>query len=165
MGPIWSIQQNRFQPQPPAMKFSLVAALAVGLALAQGSRAEAPDVEKVFEDLRLRLTKTAQELSDQIKTQDLVGQAQAFVQEGQAQLEPLAAQIQAQLKPLASDLQEQLKPLGDNLQAQLKPLVDNFQTQMQDIITKLMDQAKAIGQQSGYHGNSCHGAAGLPLAT
>merc|ERR1712131_54537 len=135
MGTIWSIQQNRFQPQPPAMKFSLVAALAVGLALAQGSRAEAPDVEKVFEDLRLRLTKTAQELSDQIKTQDLVGQAQAFVQEGQAQLEPLAAQIQAQLKPLAS-----------NLQAQLKPLVDNYQTQMQDIITKLMDQAKAIGQ-------------------
>merc|ERR1712131_119175 len=135
MGPIWSIQQNRFQPQPPAMKFSLVAALVVVLALAQGSRAEAPDVEKVFEDLRLKLTKTAQELSDQIKTQDLVGQAQAFVQEGQAQLEPLA-----------SDLQEQLKPLGDNLQAQLKPLVDNFQTQMQDIITKLMDQAKAIGQ-------------------
>merc|ERR1712131_543090 len=131
MGTIWSIQQNRFQPQPPAMKFSLVAALAVGLALAQGSRAEAPDVEKVFEDLRLRLTKTAQELSDQIKTQDLVGQAQAFVQEGQAQLEPLAAQIQAQLKPL-----------GDNLQAQLRPLVDNFQTQMQDIITKLMDQAR-----------------------
>ncbi|XP_062343101.1 type-4 ice-structuring protein LS-12-like [Osmerus eperlanus] len=131
------------------MKFSLIAAVLVVLAFANGSQsAEAPELDKLkqyFEDITSQLVSATKDLSDKINAQEMAGQAQTFLQEGRTQLEPLAAQIQEQLKPLSANIEEHLKPLGENLKAQLKPMVDNFQTQMEDMLRKLMDQAKAIG--------------------
>merc|ERR1712119_83576 len=117
----------------PAMKFSLVAALIVVLALAQGSRAaEAPEVEKMRQFI--------EDMKNQVLTR-----TQTLMSEGQTQLEPLAAQIQEQLKPLASSIEEQLKPLAENMQAQLQPLLSDFQAQMQELLRKVTEQTKSIG--------------------
>merc|ERR1712142_1034566 len=100
--------QNSCAHSSTAMKFSLVAALVVVLALAQGSRAsEAPEVEKMRQFI--------EDMKSQVLTR-----TQTLMSEGQTQLEPLAAQIQEQLKPLASSIEEQFKPLAENMQAQLQ---------------------------------------------
>ncbi|XP_071770830.1 type-4 ice-structuring protein-like [Centroberyx gerrardi] len=128
------------------MKFSLIAALVVVLALAQGSlSAEVSDLEKIgqyFEDMKSKLT---QELTDNIRVQELANQAQTFLEDKRTQLEPVATQFQDQMRTVAASVEEQLKPLAATVQAQVQPLVDDFQKQMQDILQKLMDQAKAIG--------------------
>ncbi|XP_056153784.1 type-4 ice-structuring protein-like [Lampris incognitus] len=130
------------------MKYSIIAAIVV-LALARGSlSAESPEVEQMtqfFEDMKNKLMATAQELSESIRTQELANQAQTFLEDGRAKLEPLATQIHSQLKPIATNVEEQLKPLAANVQAQLQPMVENFQTQMEEMFRNLMEQAKAIG--------------------
>merc|ERR1712098_149597 len=81
-----------------AMKFSLVAALVVVLALAQGSRAaEAPEVEKMRQFI--------EDMKNQVLTR-----TQTLMSEGQTQ-------------PLAENLQAQLQPLLDNFQAQMQDLL------------------------------------------
>merc|ERR1712055_1273662 len=120
MGPSGpSFEKNSCVHHPStAMKFSLVAALVVVLALAQGSRAaEAPEVEKMRQFI--------EDMKNQVLTR-----TQTLMSEGQTQLEPLAAQIQEQLKPLASSIEEQLKPLAENIQKQLTPMIDGFQAQL-----------------------------------
>ncbi|XP_071401405.1 type-4 ice-structuring protein LS-12-like [Centroberyx affinis] len=128
------------------MKFSLIAALVVVLALAQGSlSAEVPDLESIgqyFEDMKNKLT---QELTDNIRVQEMANQAQTFLEDKRTQLEPVATQFQDQMRTVAATVEEQFKPLAENMQAQVQPLVDDFQKQMQDILQKLMDRAKAIG--------------------
>merc|ERR1712112_94386 len=120
-------------PSTATMKFSLVAALVVVLALAQGSRAaEAPEVEKMRQFI--------EDMKNQVLTR-----TQTLMQEGQTAVEPLATQIQEQLKPLASSIEEQIKPLADKVQAQLQPLLDNFQAQMQELLRKVTEQTKSIG--------------------
>merc|ERR1739845_303766 len=114
--------QNSCAHPSTAMKFSLVAALVVVLALAQGSRAaEAPEVEKMRQFI--------EDMKNQVLTR-----TQTLMSEGQTQLEPLAAQIQEQLKPLASSIEEQIKPLAENVQAQL-----------QQLLRKVTEQTKSIG--------------------
>ncbi|KAM7384343.1 hypothetical protein PAMA_011608 [Pampus argenteus] len=128
------------------MKFSLIATLVV-LALAQGSLAqEMPDFEKIaqyFEEMKTRMTS---QMSEIIGSQDLQGQAQTFLEDRKAQLEPLAAQIQGQLTSITSNLEEQIKPLAASMQAQLQPMIRDFQTQMEGILAQMTEQAKAIGQ-------------------
>ncbi|KAG7457579.1 hypothetical protein MATL_G00228730 [Megalops atlanticus] len=137
------------------MKFSLVAALVVVLALALGSESvsvvkrEAPEVEKLtqyFQDLSAMLTRTTQDLVEKLKAHELAGQAQAYIEDGKTQLQPLAEKIQEQLKPLASNIEETLKPLAESVQAQIKPMADTVQAQLEDIWQKLLDQTKALSQ-------------------
>ncbi|KAG9345273.1 hypothetical protein JZ751_009819 [Albula glossodonta] len=125
------------------MKFSLVAALVVVLALSQGSdsaslvKREAPvDVEtviKYFQELSDLLTKTTQDLVEKVKAHELTEKANAYIEEGRAQLQPMSDQIQ-----------EQLKPLTDSVQTQLKPLTDSIQPQLEDIWKILIDASKAL---------------------
>merc|ERR1712055_835929 len=110
-------------PSTANMKFSLVAALVVVLALAQGSRAaESPEIEKMRQFI--------EDMKNQVLTR-----TQTLMSEGQTQLQPLAAQIQEQIKPLAASLEEQIKPM-----------IDGFQAQIQELIRQATEQAKAIGQ-------------------
>ncbi|XP_034561100.1 type-4 ice-structuring protein LS-12-like [Notolabrus celidotus] len=136
----------RTGPVPSAaMKFILIAAVAL-LALAQGSSAQdATDLEKLtqyFEEMRTKLT---HDLTELINNQDLANQAKTFISDGQAQLEPLAAQVQEKLRTVATNVEEQIKPMAANVQAQVQPMMENFQQQVQAILQKLMDQTQAIG--------------------
>merc|ERR1711970_1157734 len=107
-----------------AMKFSIVAALVVVLALAQGSRAaESPEVEKMRQFI--------EDMKNQVLTS-----TQTLMAEGQTQLEPLAASIE-----------EQIKPLAENMQKQLSPMIESFKSQVSELIRQATEQAKAIGQQ------------------
>ncbi|KAG5843040.1 type-4 ice-structuring protein LS-12-like [Anguilla rostrata] len=135
------------------MKFSLVAALVVVLALAIGSESvsvvkrEAPELEQLtqyFQDLSATLTRTTQDIMEKLKAHELTGQAQAYIEDGRAQLQPLAEKIQEQLKPLAANIEEQLKPLTDSVQAQIKPLADSVQAQLEELWKKVLEQTKAL---------------------
>ncbi|MBN3295023.1 type-4 ice-structuring protein LS-12 [Amia ocellicauda] len=136
------------------MKFSLFAAFVVVLALTHGSDASylrdepaKTDLEtltKYFQDLSALISSTTQDIVDKVKAQELADKAQAYLQDGKAQLQPLADNLQAQLKPLVDNLEEQLKPMADNLQAQVKPVTDNLQAQLVDFWQKILDQAKAL---------------------
>ncbi|KAJ8372477.1 hypothetical protein AAFF_G00289220 [Aldrovandia affinis] len=149
-GPAENKRHQFYEPQPvkvspvqsAAMKFSLIAALLVVLALAHGSESvsvvkrEAPDLEKLtkyFQDLSETLTRTTQEIVEKLKNHELTGQAHAYIEEGKAQLTPLTERIQ-----------EQLTPLTESMQAQIKPLADSVQTQLQEIWKMIVDQAKAV---------------------
>ncbi|XP_063041013.1 type-4 ice-structuring protein LS-12-like [Engraulis encrasicolus] len=132
------------------MKVALVAVLVV-LALSHGSvsadaNADLERLTQYFQDLSAKLTSTTQELVETLKTHELAAQAQTYLQDGKAQLEPLAQQIQSQIQPLAANMEEQLKPLAESVQAQLRPLADSVQAQMEDLFKKLMEQTKTIGQ-------------------
>nr|XP_006643008.1 PREDICTED: type-4 ice-structuring protein LS-12-like [Lepisosteus oculatus] len=139
------------------MKFFLVSALAVVLALTHGTEAlslvkreappSLPDFErltKYFQDLSATLTSGTQDLVEKLKAQELTNKAQAYLEDSKAQLQPLAENIQAQLKPLVDNIEEQLRPLTDNLQSQLKPLAENAQVQLLELWKKFLDQAKAL---------------------
>ncbi|XP_040908940.1 type-4 ice-structuring protein LS-12-like [Toxotes jaculatrix] len=126
------------------MKFALIAAVVL-LALAQGSFAQdASDIEKLgqyFEDLKNKMT---QELTEIMSNQELTNQAQTFLVDKKAQLEPLATQIQEQLRTAAANVEEQIKPLAANVQAQMQPMVENFQRQVEAIFQRLTEQARAL---------------------
>ncbi|XP_068432256.1 type-4 ice-structuring protein LS-12 [Clinocottus analis] len=127
------------------MKFSLIATIVL-LALAQGSFAQdAADLERLGQYFEEMKTKLIQDMTEIIRNQDLANQAQAFVEDKKAQLEPLVAQIQEQLKTVATNVEEQIKPLTANVQAQLQPQIDSFQQQMEAILKKLTDKTMAIG--------------------
>ncbi|XP_030003662.1 type-4 ice-structuring protein LS-12-like [Sphaeramia orbicularis] len=123
------------------MKFTLIATLVV-LALAQGSLAQdATDLEKLtqyFEDMKAKMT-------EMIRNQDVATQAQALLEQGRTNLEPLTSQVQEQLRTITTKLEEQVKPLAENVQAQMQPMIDQFQQEMQNIFNKVMEQTKAIG--------------------
>ncbi|KAG9335694.1 hypothetical protein AGOR_G00044160 [Albula goreensis] len=122
------------------MKVSVVVALVFALAL--GSEAvsvvkrEAPELEKLtqyFQDLSATLTRTTQDIVEKLKAHELTGQAQAYIEEGKTQLQPLAEKIQ-----------EQLKPLSESMQAQIKPLADSVQAQLEELWKQVMEQTKAL---------------------
>ncbi|XP_061112195.1 type-4 ice-structuring protein-like [Conger conger] len=124
------------------MKFSLVAALVVVLALAIGSESvsvvkrEAPEMDKVTEylnELSATLTRTTQDLVEKLNAQELAGQAQS-----------MAAKVQEQLKPLATEIEDKLKPLAESMQAKLKPMADALQAQIQDLWKAVQEQTKAL---------------------
>merc|ERR1712035_19016 len=145
MGTIRSRFSCRTGLHSAAMKFSLIATLVV-LALAQGSFGQDTlELEKItsyFEEMKNKMT---QELTEIMRNQDLANQAQTFVQDRRAELEPLAAQFQEQLKTVASNVEEQVKPLAASVQAQVQPMVENFQRQVEALIQRLSEQTKAIG--------------------
>ncbi|KAK2830435.1 hypothetical protein Q5P01_018366 [Channa striata] len=132
-------------PQSAAMKFILIAAVAL-LALAQGSFAQdTADLENLGQYFMEMKNKMAQELTELIHSHDLKSHAQTFLDNKKTQLEPLATQIQDQLKSVATNAEDQIRPLTENVQAQIQPMVDNFHRQIEAILQKLTEQAKAIG--------------------
>ncbi|XP_064207125.1 type-4 ice-structuring protein LS-12-like isoform X2 [Anguilla rostrata] len=136
------------------MKFSLVAALVVILALAHGCESvslvkrdahmEVDTLIKYVQDLSSLVTKTTQGLVERAKTHELTGKANAYIEDGRTQLQPLVQQIQKELKPLAASIKEQLKPLTEPLQAQLKPFSDSIQPELERIWKTLLDATKAF---------------------
>uniref|UniRef100_A0A7N8YBB3 Antifreeze protein type IV n=1 Tax=Mastacembelus armatus TaxID=205130 RepID=A0A7N8YBB3_9TELE len=127
--------------QTAAMKFYLIAVVAV-LALAQGSFAQdVADFERIGQYLEELKNKMTQELSEIIRNPDLTNQAQTFLQDKKTQLQPLASQIQDQLKTVATNVEEQIMPLAVNMQAHLQPIVDTLQKQMEAFLQQLKEKA------------------------
>uniref|UniRef100_A0A3B4XES3 Antifreeze protein type IV n=1 Tax=Seriola lalandi dorsalis TaxID=1841481 RepID=A0A3B4XES3_SERLL len=121
------------------MKFSLVAALVVVLAVAHGKTYLINDMSKV-------------------KALEVTNTAQTYMEDSRAKIQPLvdkvqaeAAKLQEQVKPFIANIEDQIKPLTENLNAQVKPLTDNFHTQvkpltdmMEKFFQQVMDQTKAL---------------------
>uniref|UniRef100_A0A8C9YIJ4 Antifreeze protein type IV n=2 Tax=Sander lucioperca TaxID=283035 RepID=A0A8C9YIJ4_SANLU len=151
-----------------AMKFSLVAALVVVLAVAYGTEAGSvvkrdaqTDLEKLTQlinDMSASITSATQDMVEKVKALEVTNTAQTYIEESRAQIQPLvdkvqaeAAKLQEQVKPYIANIEDQIKPLTDNFQAQVQPLTDNFQAQVQpltDMMEKffqqVMDQTKAL---------------------
>ncbi|XP_018601087.1 type-4 ice-structuring protein-like [Scleropages formosus] len=127
------------------MKFSLIAALVVVLALAQASESrfltkrEAPELEQLvknLQDMSSTFSKIAEDLVEKLKTHELTGQAQTYLEDGKAQLQPLAEKVQ-----------EHLKPLADSMQGHLKPLTDTWQTHMDELWKQIVEHTKSLTSQ------------------
>ncbi|XP_039662832.1 type-4 ice-structuring protein LS-12-like [Perca fluviatilis] len=150
------------------MKFSLVAALVVVLAVAYGTEAGSvvkrdaeTDLEKLTQlinDMSASITGATQDMVEKVKALEVTNTAQTYIEDSRAQIQPLvdkvqaeAAKLQEQVKPFIANIEDQIKPLTDNFQAQVRPLTDNFQAQVQpltDMMEKffqqVMDQTKAL---------------------
>ncbi|XP_032374977.1 type-4 ice-structuring protein LS-12 [Etheostoma spectabile] len=150
------------------MKFSLVAAFLVVLAVAHGTEAGSvvkrdaqTDLEKLTQlinDMSASITSATQDMVEKVKALEVTNTAQTYIDDSRAQIQPLvdkvqaeAAKLQEQVKPYIANIEDHIKPLTDNFQAQVKPLTDNFQAQVQpltDIMEKffqqVMDQTKAL---------------------
>ncbi|KAK0146394.1 Type-4 ice-structuring protein [Merluccius polli] len=122
------------------MKSSLIAVIVV-LALAQGTlAAESPELQKMtdfFESMRTELMATVNKVSEAI-------QSQTLVQGGQAQMDPLVAQIKESFAPLATAIQEKVTPLTDQLQQRIQPFVTEFQQELESSVSKMMEKVQKL---------------------
>ncbi|XP_041842838.1 type-4 ice-structuring protein LS-12-like isoform X1 [Melanotaenia boesemani] len=150
------------------MKFSLVAALVVVLAVAHGSeavslvkrdtQADLDRLTQLIKDMSVSITTATQEMVEKIKTLEMTNTAQTYVEEGKAKIQPLmekvqaeAAMLQEQVQPYITNIEDHIKPLTDNFHAQVKPLTDNFHTQvkpltdmMEKLFQQVVDQSKVL---------------------
>ncbi|XP_071327039.1 type-4 ice-structuring protein LS-12-like [Trachinotus anak] len=150
------------------MKFSLVAALVVVLAVVHGSEAVSlvkrdlqSDVDrltKLISDMSASITTATQDMVEKVKALDVTNTAQTYMEDSRAKIQPLvdkvqaeAAKLQEQVKPFIANIEDQIKPLTQNLNAQVKPLTDNFHAQvkpltdmMEKFFQQAMDQTKAL---------------------
>ncbi|KAI3361333.1 hypothetical protein L3Q82_013512, partial [Scortum barcoo] len=151
-----------------AMKFSLVAALVVVLAVAHGTQAgslvkrdtqaELDKITKIINDMSASITVATQDMVEKVKALEMTNTAQTYMEDSRAKIQPLVEKVQAeatklqeQVKPFIANIEEQIKPLTDNFNAQVRPLTDNFHAQVQpltDMMEKffqqVMDQTKAL---------------------
>ncbi|KAM3615243.1 uncharacterized protein V6R79_025392 [Siganus canaliculatus] len=147
------------------MKFSLVAALVVVLAVAQGSQAKTlvkrdaqADLAKLISEMSATFTSATQDMVEKVKALEVSNTAQTYMEDGKAKIQPLvekvhaeATKLQEQVKPFIANIEEQIKPLTDNFNTQVKPLTDNFHAQvkpltdmMESFFKKVMDQTQAL---------------------
>ncbi|XP_070768720.1 type-4 ice-structuring protein LS-12-like [Enoplosus armatus] len=150
------------------MKFSLVAALVVVLAVAHGTEAgslvkrdvqsEVDRITKIINDMSASITTATQDLVEKVKALEVTNTAQTYMEDSRVQIQPLvdkfqaeAAKLQEQVKPYIANIEEQIKPLTDNFNTQVKPLTDNFHAQvkplsdmMEKFFQQVMDQTKAL---------------------
>ncbi|KAM4581416.1 uncharacterized protein PAE49_005973 [Odontesthes bonariensis] len=150
------------------MKFSLVAALLVVLAVSHDSEAlslvkrDAPaDVDKItqlIKEMSASVKTATQEMVDKIKALEMTNTAQTYMEDSKAKIQPLvdrvkveASKLQEQVQPYISNIEEQIKPLTENLSEQVKPLSDNFHAQvkpltdmMEKLFQQVVDQSKAL---------------------
>ncbi|KAG8009826.1 Type-4 ice-structuring protein LS-12 [Nibea albiflora] len=151
-----------------AMKFSLVAALVVVLAVSHGTEAvslvkrdvqsEVDRIAKIINDMSavtqemvekvkaLEVTNTAQTYLEDTKAKilPLVEKVQAEATKLQDQVRPFIANIEDQMRPLTDNFNAQVKPLTDKIHAQVKPLADNFQAQVQPLADNFQAQVKPL---------------------
>merc|ERR1711976_850318 len=128
-----------------AMKFSLVAALVVVLAVAHGTQAVSlvrrdaeSDMDKItrlINDMSASITSATQDMVEKVKTMEVTNTAQTYMEDSRAKIQPLVEKVQAE----AAKLQEQVKPFIVNFRAQVKPLTD----MMEKFFHQVMDQTKA----------------------
>ncbi|AWP15625.1 putative type-4 ice-structuring protein LS-12-like [Scophthalmus maximus] len=139
------------------MKFSLVAALVVVLAVAHGSeagslvkrdvQAEVDKITKLIRDMSATFTRETQDIVEKVKALEVTNSAQTYMEASKAQIQPLVDKVQAeatrmqeQLKPFLANIEDQLKPLGDNVNVHVKPLTDMMASFFQQVV----DQTKAL---------------------
>ncbi|XP_062395685.1 type-4 ice-structuring protein LS-12-like [Sardina pilchardus] len=135
------------------MKFTLAIALLV-LVISHGAEsaslvqrdvpAEIQKITKFLEDISSMFTTTVTELVEKIKATDLTSEAEAYLQEGKAQVQPLLEKVQKQLKPLTANIEEKLKPLSGPILSQIQPLAASVEAQVEDLLRKVMDHTKAL---------------------
>ncbi|KAG7318008.1 hypothetical protein KOW79_019043 [Hemibagrus wyckioides] len=129
------------------MKFSLVAALVVALAIgsqaaslvkreAQALPAEVEKIASFFQDLVQNLKA--------LESPELANKAKAYMEESRAQFQPMVEKLQEQLKPLSSNIEEQMEPLAASVRAQISSYTEVMQSQFEDIFKIVVDQTKAI---------------------
>ncbi|KAF0031759.1 hypothetical protein F2P81_016314 [Scophthalmus maximus] len=140
-----------------AMKFSLVAALVVVLAVAHGSeagslvkrdvQAEVDKITKLIRDMSATFTRETQDIVEKVKALEVTNSAQTYMEASKAQIQPLVDKVQAeatrmqeQLKPFLANIEDQLKPLGDNVNVHVKPLTDMMASFFQQVV----DQTKYL---------------------
>ncbi|XP_069571132.1 type-4 ice-structuring protein-like [Brachyistius frenatus] len=126
------------------MKFSIVAALVVVLAITNGSeagslvkrevQAEVDKITQLFNDMSASITSTTQDMVEKMKTMEMGNTAQTYMANGKAKLQPLMEKLQAE----AAKLQEQVQPLIGNIE--VKSLTD----MMEKFFQQVMDQTKAL---------------------
>ncbi|XP_069031481.1 type-4 ice-structuring protein-like [Embiotoca jacksoni] len=126
------------------MKFSIVAALVVVLAITNGSeagslvkrevQAEVDKITQLFNDMSASITSTTQDMVAKMKTMEMGNTAQTYMANGKTKLQPLMEKLQAE----AAKLQEQVQPLIGNIE--VKPLTD----MMEKFFQQVMDQTKAL---------------------
>merc|ERR1711980_71438 len=140
-----------------AMKFSLVAALVVVLAVAHGTQAgslvkrdaesDMDKITKLINDMSASITSATQDMVEKMKTMEVTNTAQTYMEDSRAKIQPLvekvqaeAAKLQEQVKPFIANIEDQIRPMTDNFNAQVKPLTD----MMEKFFQQVMDQTKAL---------------------
>merc|ERR1712098_855184 len=140
-----------------AMKFSLIAALVVVLAVAHSTesvslvkrdvQAEVERITKLISDMSTSITSATQDMVEKVKALEVTNTAQTYMEDSRAQIQPLvekvqaeAAKLQEQVKPFIANIEDQIKPLTDNFNAQVKPLTD----MMEKFFKQVMDQTRAL---------------------
>merc|ERR1712035_133635 len=170
MGTVWSKnpRSQGWSCSSAAMKFSLVAALVVVLAVAHGTEAvslvkrdvqsEVDRITTIINDMSVSITAATQDMVRKVKALEVTNTAQTYVEDSRAKIQPLvekvqaeAAKLQQQVKPFIANIEDQIKPMTDNFNAQVRPLTDNFHTQvkpltdmMEKFFQQVMDQTKAL---------------------
>merc|ERR1712035_251247 len=112
-----------------AMKFSLVAAVVLVLAVAHGTQAGSL-VKRDAESDMDKITRLINEMSASITSATKL----------QEQVKPFIANIEDQIRPMTDNFNAQVRPLTDNFHAQVKPLTD----MMEKFFQQVMDQTKAL---------------------
>ncbi|XP_077070144.1 uncharacterized protein LOC143722628 [Siphateles boraxobius] len=126
------------------MNFSLISVLVVALAIGSES------VSLVKRDAPAELDAIAkyfQELVDNLKNvegPELASKANAYLEQGRAQFQPMVEKLQEQLKPLSSNIEDHIKPLAASVQAQVAPLAGMVQTHVEDVLKFVAEKTKAI---------------------
>merc|ERR1712035_180320 len=140
-----------------AMKFSLVAAVVLVLAVAHGTQAGSlvkrdaeSDMDKItrlINEMSASITSATQDMVEKVKTMEVANQAQNYMEDSRAKIQPLVEQVQ----PFIATIEDQIRPMTDNFNAQVRPLTDNFHTQvkpltdmMEKFFQQVMDQTKAL---------------------
>merc|ERR1711980_24445 len=170
MGTVWSKnpRSQGWSCSSAAMKFSLVAALVVMLAVAHGTeavslakrdvQAEVDRITKIINDMSASITTATQEMVEKVKAMEVTNTAQTYIEDSKTKIQPLvdrvqaeAATLQEQLKPLITNIEDKIKPLTDNISAQVGPMTDKLHSQVRpltDMVEKLfqqvMDETKAL---------------------
>merc|ERR1712035_159471 len=159
MGTVWSKnpRSQGWACSSAAMKFSLVAALVVVLAVAHGTEAvslvkrdvqsEVDRIATIINDMSASIPAATQDMVEKVKALEVTNTAQTYMEDSRAKIQPLvekvqaeAAKLQEQVKPYIANIEEQIKPLTDNFNAQVKPLTD----MMENFFKQVMDQTKAL---------------------
>ncbi|XP_042345146.1 type-4 ice-structuring protein LS-12-like [Plectropomus leopardus] len=150
------------------MKFALIAALVVVLAVAHGTEAgslvkrdaqsDLNKITKLINEMTTSISSATQDMVEKVKAMEVTNTAQTYMEDSRAKIQPLvekvqaeAAKLQEQVKPFIANIEDKIKPVTDNFNAQVKPLTDNFHAQvkpltdmMEKFFQQVMDQTKAL---------------------
>ncbi|XP_054478416.1 type-4 ice-structuring protein LS-12-like [Anoplopoma fimbria] len=138
------------------MKFSIIAALVVVLAVAHGTEAKSvvkrdaqSDMDKfakLISEMSASITSTTQDMVEKVKALEVTNTAQTYVVDSMSKIQTLAERVQAE----ATNLQEQAKPYIGNIEEHIRPMTENFKTltdNLQAQVKTLTDMMPRFFQQ------------------